>query len=116
MSEIGPELAELLDRLPGEEIVRDGLADLNAGRESIHGLLLEIAAGRLRSAGVRVPPFKFGVEDPEFRLLRLLGETHGHEAHSQYNAWLRLLGSLCQGLERRLSQRAAKVEQGHTRR
>ncbi len=61
--------------------MQGGLAELTAGKETIYTLLLEIACGRLRLAGVPVPAFPADVEDPEFRLLRMLSETHGYEAH-----------------------------------
>lgn len=83
--------------LPGGEFVPEGLADLAQGRESIPALLLAIASERLRAAGLPVPaPLP---NDPELRLYRALRTLHDDDAHSQYNAHLRRLTSLCRALE-----------------
>jgi hypothetical protein len=85
--------------LPGGEYLAEGLADLAADRESVAALLLAIAAQRLRTAGLPLPAIPRS--DPELRLYRLLRSAHGDDAHSQYNAHLRRLSSLCSALERR---------------
>jgi len=41
--------------LPGAEMVRPGLEDLAAGRETEAGLLVAVAAPRLRALGYTVP-------------------------------------------------------------
>ncbi|HEV7405552.1 MAG TPA: hypothetical protein VGO11_21585 [Chthoniobacteraceae bacterium] len=82
---------------PGGDYLADGLADLADNKESIPALLLAIASQRLRAAGVALPVIPAG--DPELRLYRLLRATHGDDAHSQYNAHLRRLTSLCHALE-----------------
>jgi hypothetical protein len=83
--------------LPGGEFVADGLADLAAGRASIPALVLAIASERLRAAGLPLPaPLP---RDPEIQLFRSLRTLHGDGAHSQYNACLRRLASLCHALE-----------------
>jgi hypothetical protein len=84
------------DDLPGADRVRSGLADLAAGRETEAALLVSIGAGRLRDAGLDVPP---GFPDPEHRLYRLLSGIHGDDAHSRYNALIRLLVSFERALE-----------------
>jgi hypothetical protein len=63
-------------RLPGEELVSQGLRDLSAGRETEAALLLEIAAPRLRSIGIDVtaPQDPDGIS-AEHRLYRLLSAT-----------------------------------------
>lgn len=43
-------------RTPGETMVRDGLADLRAARETEAALLVSIAAARLRQLGSDLPP------------------------------------------------------------
>ena len=84
--------------LPGGEYLAEGLADLADQKESIPALLLAIAAQRLTAAGLPLPAIQGS--DPELRLYRLLRTTHGDDAHSQYNAHLRRLCSLCPALER----------------
>lgn len=83
--------------LPGGEYLAEGLADLAQGRESLAALLLTIASARLTAAGVPVPHLPW--PDPELRLYRLLRQTHGDDSHSQYNAHVRRLTSLCRALE-----------------
>jgi hypothetical protein len=76
--------------LPGGEMVRRGLDDLERGVESTAALLVSIGSPRLRRLGFQVvDPFP----DPEHRLyLRLAGER-GLGAHSSYNALIRRLVS-----------------------
>ena len=93
----------LLENLPGEEFVEPGVADLAAGRESVAALLLEIAAPRLRDAGLPIPKLGPQTLDAEIRLYRLLGAEFGNGAHSQYNALLRRITSLASALEMRQS-------------
>ena len=69
--------------LPGSDLVRDGLADLAAGRESQASLLVAMAAPRLRALGFDVPPSD--TETPSHRLYELLA-LDGPGAHSRYNA------------------------------
>ena len=74
--------------LPGEELVRAGLADLQRGRESAEALLVSVGAPRLLAIGLRVPtPFA----DPEHRLYALLAAEDPDSAHSRYNALIRRL-------------------------
>jgi len=70
--------------LPGAEIVNAGVSDLAANRESIEGLAVAMAAGRLRDLGVDVPPCP--AARPSHRLYELLSERDGRSAHSHYNA------------------------------
>jgi hypothetical protein len=69
--------------LPGHELVSEGIADLDDGRESESALLVAMAAPRLRALGFDVPDG--GVERPSHRLYELLEEQDGG-AHSRYNA------------------------------
>ena len=84
--------------LPGEELLRAGLADLGAGRESEAALVVLIAAPRLRTLGFAVPDIKDrsasgGDQPPEHRLYDLLVRERGAGAHSRYNALLRRIAS-----------------------
>ena len=76
--------------IPGHEVVRRGLADLEHGVESEESLLVSIGAPRLRRLGITVPE-TFG--SPEHRLYELLRVRHGDAAHSRYNALVRRLVS-----------------------
>ena len=78
------------ERLPGEDLVRRGIRDLERGVESQESLLVSIGAPRLRRLGLTLPqPF----EAPERRLYELLRSRHGDAAHSRYNALVRRLVS-----------------------
>jgi hypothetical protein len=50
-----------LKKLPGAEIVLAGLADLEAGRESINASAVQSAACRLRRAGLDAPSAEGGM-------------------------------------------------------
>jgi hypothetical protein len=76
--------------LPGEDLVRCGVADLAAGAESPEALLVSIGAPRLRRLGIDVPE---PLPSPEHRLYELLRAEHGDAAHSRYNALVRRLVS-----------------------
>ena len=78
------------ERVPGEALVREGLADLKASRETDAALLVSIGAPRLRRLGLEVPP---AISNAEHRLYARLAASHGNAAHSRYNALLRRLVS-----------------------
>ena len=78
-----------MDRgLPGAELVRDGVADLARGVESIPALLVSIGAPRLRDLGLEV---QCPIVDPELRLYELLAREDPDAAHARYNALVRRL-------------------------
>lgn len=87
------------DDLPGADMIRAGLADLTAGRESIASLLVQIGAPRLNWLGIQLPADS--VPDADRRLYRLLASQHGQAAHSQFNSWIRQLVSFERALEHR---------------
>jgi hypothetical protein len=77
-------------QLPGQDLVRKGMADLAQGIESPESLLVSIGAPRLRRLGFDIAqPFP----SPELRLYELLRAEHGDVAHSRYNALVRRLVS-----------------------
>ncbi len=78
------------DDLPGGALVREGLDDLQNGRETAPALLVAIGGPRLRRLGIPVPET---AQDPEHRLYALLARTEGDAAHSRFNALIRLLVS-----------------------
>ena len=83
--------------LPGHELVSGGLADLAAGRESEASLVVTMAAPRLRSLGIDVPPA--AAEGASHRLYELLSERDDG-AHSRYNALVGRMVSFARAAER----------------
>lgn len=80
-----------IDGLPGAELVRRGLVDLESGTISETALLVAIGAPRLRRAGIDVPVVP--IDRPEHRLYALLAATGSDSAHARYNALIRRLVS-----------------------
>jgi hypothetical protein len=89
-------MADLHGPLPGAELLRDGLRDLERGIYSVPALLVAIGAPRLRRNGVDVPEVP---SSPEHRLYELLAKESQNAAHSRYNALIRRLVSLERALE-----------------
>jgi hypothetical protein len=79
-----------LEMLPGSDLVRRGVADLDARRESAEALLVSIGAPRLRSVGIELST---PIASPEHKLYLLLAHEKGNAAHSAYNALIRRLVS-----------------------
>jgi len=79
------------DGLPGGDLIHAGLRDLAAGRTTDAALLVLIGAHRLRQAGIDVPAVE--MENVEHRLYESLASTGSDDAHSRYNAMIRLLVS-----------------------
>jgi hypothetical protein len=95
--------SDLIAGLPGESLVREGLADVRSGRRTVAACLVSIARPRLNRAG-----FLSGIQmklplEPELSLYRLL-RTEGGDAYSKYNALLRELISFEQALDRRMRE------------
>jgi hypothetical protein len=81
-----------LDALPGGALIRQGLADLEAGHQSIGTLLIDIARPRLTELGLiphSAPP---PVAEPERELYRRLRAENG-DAYARYNSLIRELTS-----------------------
>ncbi len=76
--------------LPGAELIEAGIADLDAGRETIPALLVSIGAPRLRDLGL---PIGRGLDNPEHRLYERLAAEDPRAAHARYNAYLQRLVS-----------------------
>jgi len=87
------------DGLPGAELVKEGLRDLAAGRDTSSAAAVAMASIRLRDAGLEVP--ELPREEPASHLLyrRLAADDPG-SAHSRYNAIVRRMVSFAQALER----------------
>jgi hypothetical protein len=96
--------SDLISGLPGEPLVRQGLADLQSGKPTAPAWLVSIARARLAQAGLldRSTP---SAAEPELQLYRLL-RREGGDAYSRYNSLLRELISFEQALDRRLSRRS----------
>jgi len=88
-----------LKSLPGAEIVLPGLADLEAGRQSVNASAVQAAAPRLRRAGLDAPSAT-GDVPPAHLLYRQLSEELGDAAHSRYNAILTRVASFAGAAER----------------
>jgi hypothetical protein len=94
---MNPNLEEAL--LPGEEIVRQGLADLAENRVTDYSLLVLIAGPRLKRLGIQIP----GRPCPkprEHQLYERLDERLGAAAHAYYNSLIRRIVSFARELER----------------
>ncbi len=76
--------------LPGGDLVRQGLADLAAGRVTAEALLVSIGTTRLGQLGVTVP---HPLDEADHRLWELLAGDGADSAHSRYNALVRRLVS-----------------------
>ena len=90
-------------RLPGEGLVRQGIADLLDERESPSAMVVAMAGDRLRAAGVDVPGVS--VERPAHRLYALLAAEDAAGAHSRYNALLRQIASYARAAESATARR-----------
>jgi hypothetical protein len=91
---------DLIARLPGESLVRQGLVDLQSGRRTAPAFLVSIARPRLQRAGLLRNTDPVWPE-PELQLYRLL-RRDGGDAYSRYNSLLRELVSFEQTLDHRL--------------
>ena len=101
--------SELMAGLPGEKLVREGLADLLAGRGTVPAYLVAMARTRLRSAGLLPDDERHPFPEPERQLYRLLCQQGG-DAYSRYNALLRELVSFENALDRRRAGEKQKPE------
>ncbi len=92
---------DLMTGLPGEALVRRGLADVRSGHDSIAACLVHIARPRLSRAGLLPGNINQTFTEPEIRLYQLLKQESG-DAYSRYNALLRELISFEMALDRRI--------------
>jgi hypothetical protein len=96
---------DLMSGLPGEELLREGLADFQSGRSTIPACLVGMAQPRLRRAGLITGEGAGFFPEPERQLYRLLGQEGG-DAYSRYNALVRELVSFEQALDRRQNRKS----------
>lgn len=92
---------DLIIGLPGEKLLKRGLADVEANRQTIAASLIQIARPRLSRAGLWPKNALPDGGEPELRLYRLLQLEPG-DAYSRYNALLRELVSFELALDHRL--------------
>jgi hypothetical protein len=95
---------DLISGLPGEKVVRQGLADFQAGLCTIPACLVRIARPRLSRAGLMPQSVQGQSSEPELQLYDLL-KREGGDAYSRYNALLRELISFENALDRRKTKR-----------
>lgn len=92
-------LDERFKRLPGAEIVLAGIADLEAGRESVNASAVQCASRRLRRLGLNARGVD-GDVPATHELYRQLRSDLGDGAHSRYNAILSRVASFAGAAER----------------
>jgi hypothetical protein len=92
---------ELMTGLPGEQLVRTGIADLTANRRTVASLLVSVAGARLARGGLWPDTVAAASDEPEIELYRML-RREGGDAYARYNAFIRELVSFEQALDRRM--------------
>lgn len=75
-----------LSKVPGSAIIREGIEDLSAGRETVASLLVAMGFLRVRQLGLFWPDRS--ILYAEHRLYELLARTDADSSHSRYNALL----------------------------
>ena len=88
---------ELLPRLPGAELVGDGIAALERGEQTVEALLVSLAAARLRDIGLNIPQAADHVAEPNLALYEAVRYAGGD--HFDYNALLGRLSSFADAAE-----------------
>lgn len=86
-----------MEQLPGADLVVEGVDDLREGRDTPAAALVRMAAPRLRTVGIDVPPVDGG--NPGHRLYELLASEDRASAHSRYNALVRRMVSFARAAE-----------------
>jgi hypothetical protein len=87
---MGMDAGRASEDLPGADLVRTGLVDLERGVESVEALLVSIGAPRLERLGF---PVRLPIAAPEHALFERLRLEDADSAHSRYNALVRRLVS-----------------------
>ena len=93
---------DLLEKLPGAELVRQGIRDRLAERFTIESLLVEIARPRLERHGL-IPHAPHRL-DAEISLYQILAKEFPNP-HGRYNSLLRELVSFEHALDHRMSKK-----------
>jgi hypothetical protein len=88
-----------MDGLPGADLVRQGIGDLEEGRDTVAAALTQMAAPRFRTIGLEVP--QTGSAGPAgHRLYELLAADDPATAHGRYNALVARMVSFARAAER----------------
>jgi hypothetical protein len=85
--------------LPGQDLVEQGLTDLEANRITDCSLLVLIASPRLKRLGLNIPDCSFP-RPYEHQLYERLEARLGTAAYSYYNSLIRRIVSYAHALER----------------
>ena len=93
---------ELIENLPGADMIREGIKDFIARRLTISSCLVRIASPRLSKAGLIPQPAESDI-NAELDLYEILSKE-GKNAYSRYNALIRELVSFEHCLDQRLSK------------
>ncbi len=84
--------------LPGAELVRAGISDLRAGRETPEAALVRMARPRLRAVGFEIPDSRDD-EPAGHALYGILAAEDPATAHSRYNALVNRMVSFARAAE-----------------
>lgn len=95
----------ILDDLPANHLIRQGLDDLAHRRNTIEAYLVKIGSPKLRRCGVAVAASEEETLNADHELYPRLSREHGNDAHRRYNALLRELVSFERALEARHRRR-----------
>jgi hypothetical protein len=102
--------AELLEGLPGADLVARGLADLAEGKPTAEAALVEVARTRIQALGLTMGGRTIGDEDAELVLYARLGESHPvGDPYGLYCAWLDQLVSFLSALRSRRARLARRA-------
>lgn len=85
-------------RLPGADLVTEGVDDLRSGRDTVAAALARMASPRLRALGLDLPEPGPGAPAGH-RLYELLSEEDPATAHSRYNALVARVVSFARAAE-----------------
>jgi len=94
--------------LPGEELIRDGLAQIDSGEMTVTAALAWIAHARLIRHGLLPKGSSPPPAEPERLLYRLLQQS-GPDAYARYNALLRTLTSFERALDHRRARATSQL-------
>ena len=99
-------IEDLPPRLPGAELVGDGIAALERGERTLEALLVSLAAPRLRDIGLDIPKAADRIAEPNLALYAALQQAGGD--HFDYNALLGRLNSFADAAECMLGRQAGR--------
>lgn len=91
------QIEDLPRRLPGAELVGEGIAALERGQRTIEALLVTLAAPRLRDIGLDIPKAADHIAEPNLALYAAVQQAGGD--YFDYNALLGRLSSFADAAE-----------------